>query len=61
MIKDFPNSSETLKTLYEIVEQTELTPALSKVFGSYIVESGLKILADVKSSMNEEQLASFVD
>jgi len=26
MIRDFPRSAETLRTLFEIVEQTELTP-----------------------------------
>ena len=61
MIRDFPRSAETLRTLYEIIEQTDLITGLSKTFGAYISDTGLKILSNVKSTMNEKELASFVD
>ncbi len=36
MIKDFPRSAESLRTLYEIIEQTEQQDQLKKAFGAYI-------------------------
>jgi len=61
MIKDYPNSVETLRTLFEIVEQTELIRNLSKAFGAYIVDAGLELLSKVKSSMDEATLSGFIE
>ena len=60
MIRDYPRSGEILRTLFEIIEQTELTGNLSKAFGAYIVDTGLELLSKVKSSMGEETLATFI-
>ena len=54
-------SEDTLRTLFEVFEQTDLTQALSKAFGAYIVDAGLTILAKVNSSMDERTLSSHID
>ena len=61
MIRDYPQSAETLRTLFEIIEQTDLTRNLSKAFGTYINNTGNEILNSVKSSMDEKTLVSFID
>ena len=47
MVNEFPRSAETLRTLFEIIEQTDLTRNLSKAFGAFISKTGLDLLSTV--------------
>ena len=61
LVADFPRSAETLRTLFEIIEQTDLMNNLSKAFGAYIVNTGLQILSTVKSFMDEQTLVGYIE
>lgn len=61
LVKDFPQSAETLRTLFEIIQQTDLTKKFANAFGAYINQTGLDTLNKVQSSMNEQTLSSYID
>ena len=60
MIRDFPRSSESLKTLFEIIEQTELQDQFKIALKSYIQKTGVELLAQVKTTMDEATLANYI-
>ena len=61
LIASYPSSADTLKTLFEIVEQTEMMPKMVAAWRKYITDVGQKQLALVKKDSPEKKLYLIMD
>ena len=61
LITSYLSSKDTLRTLFEIVEQTEMVPRMVTAWRKYITDAGQKQLAQVKRDTAEKKLYAVMD